>query len=348
MSVNGVNVENVEHSFVIRLLKEAKDFIHLVIKRKLSNCNGQPVLMTNGNMNGTLTKRTANESNDHHHHHHQQRHNLAIQQTAATVMANYANSFQNGPNNNNNNNNPNNNNNSALKNGSSNNLMSIMMNSSTSMSSMKPIKISLNKRDKKDTFGIVLGCKYYIKEILPNSLASNEPSLKKGDILVKLNDMTVDQFSLSEANKLIIKAKESKLNLVVKRNSVSSSEDEELIDDLTCVPNNGKATKPDSVDKADSQARSQSAHQLPTNGANAAPVSVPSTPNTQPQAPPQAPPPQPAQPPQPKQPATQIKQLFKPIKTNNVSNDRKFFSKLVFFFYFSNHNSIIIYRKTSF
>lgn len=207
MSVNGVNVENVEHAFVIRLLKEAKDFIHLVIKRKLNQSlvatlnnntnnitntttnNHSPLPLKNPNLaslNDLITSQQqqqqpypndVNGRNDLNN----KRHNLAIQQTAATVMANYANTYQNG-----------NGAATVTPNGcgsstttttntptTSNNLMSIMMNSSTSLSSMKPIKICLNKKDKKESFGIILGCKYYIKDILPNSLAASEPSLKK-------------------------------------------------------------------------------------------------------------------------------------------------------------------------
>lgn len=182
-----MNVENVEHAFVIRLLKEAKDFIHLVIKRKLATSIAPPM---NGNhapldsmmiphhdqtATTTIVDAAANIK----------RHNLAIQQTAATVMANYSNNYQNG--------------NGTTTNGvngtatptttttttaSQPNAISIMMNSSTSLSSMKPIKVSLYKREKKDSFGIVLGCRYYIKDILPNTPAANEPSLKKVSLVL--------------------------------------------------------------------------------------------------------------------------------------------------------------------
>lgn len=185
MSVNGVNVENVEHAFVIRLLKEAKDFIHLVIKRKLAttaapsiNGNHAPLdsmMIPHHDQTATTTTTIVDAATN------IKRHNLAIQQTAATVMANYSNNYQNG--------NGTTTMNGATNNGTSTtptpttasqpNAISIMMNSSTSLSSMKPIKVSLYKREKKDSFGIVLGCRYYIKDILPNTPAANEPSLKK-------------------------------------------------------------------------------------------------------------------------------------------------------------------------
>jgi hypothetical protein len=228
-------VENAEHEFVIRLLKEAKDFIHLVIKRKLPQPNPSTSVVS-------IESPSKHELAC-------KRHNLAIQQTAATVMANYSNNYQNGG--------------TAVS--ASPNAMSIMMNSSTSLSSMKPIKVSLTKREKKDSFGIVLGCRYYIKDILPNSAASNEPSLKKvtynsqfipvesdtnkqrflkGDILIKLNDMNSEQFSLVEANKLLHKSKESKLSLVVKRSNANlEQEDTENTNQLEDEPPKSEVTK---------------------------------------------------------------------------------------------------------
>ena len=203
LSVNGVNVENVEHEFVIRLLKEAKDFIHLVVKRKAVPYEQS----NNNNTNGSvMTVEQLNSTG--------KRHNLAIQQTAATVMANYTNTYQNGH--------------KTATQITGNNLMSNMMNGSTTISSLKPIKLTFNRKDKKELYGIVVGCKYYIKEILPNSLAANEPNLKHGDILLKLNDFEIEQISLIEANRILSKSKENKLHLVVKRNSSSSSEEEDV------------------------------------------------------------------------------------------------------------------------
>ncbi len=223
-------MENVEHEFVIRLLKEAKDFIHLVVKRKtvnMSSMNGsqiqqhQQILPQQQQQQPDQTVQTNTIE--------QKRHNLAIQQTAATVMANYANTYQNGH---------------AVKAQTANsngatpnnttpaNLMSTMMNSSHSISSLKPIKVTFNRKDKKEIYGIIVGCKYYIKEILPNSLAANEANIKLGDALLKLNDFDVEQISLHEANRILTKSKENKLHLVVKRNSVSSFDDEELINEL--------------------------------------------------------------------------------------------------------------------
>lgn len=215
LSVNGVNVENVEHSFVIRLLKEAKDFIHLVIKRNINN-----------------NQKSINELNEI-----TKRRNQAITKTAATVISNYTNSVNNSNNN--------------LE-----NPLSLIMNKSNFVSSLKPIKVTLNKKDKKDSFGVVLGCQFYIKDILPNSSAASEANLCRGDILVKLNDLTSEQLTLNEANKILSKSKETKLNLIVKRNagsgssgisSLSNSDSDDLIDEnpiqlLDQVDNNKSST----------------------------------------------------------------------------------------------------------
>jgi hypothetical protein len=203
---------------VIRLLKEAKDFIHLVIKRNINN-----------------NQKSINELNEI-----TKRRNQAITKTAATVISNYTNSVNNTNNNNNNLENP----------------LSLIMNKSNFVSSLKPIKVTLNKKDKKDSFGVVLGCQFYIKDIIPNSSAASEANLCRGDILVKLNDLTSEQLTLNEANKILSKSKETKLNLIVKRNtgsgssgisSLSNSDSDDLIDEnpiqlLDQVDNNKSST----------------------------------------------------------------------------------------------------------
>ncbi|KAL1129730.1 hypothetical protein AAG570_012674 [Ranatra chinensis] len=66
---------------------------------------------------------------------------------------------------------------------------------------------------KKDDFGIVLGCKIYVKDI-GSKLDAN--SLQEGDILLKINNHSTDGMSLKEARKMIESSKE-KVNLVVRR-----------------------------------------------------------------------------------------------------------------------------------
>lgn len=223
MVVNGVNVENVEHTFVLMLLKEAKDFIHLVVRRKLNNFNHiaalkqqqqQQTLLTtaasmNNNNNGqspSMVKEDVKLT---------KRRNAAIQQTAATVMANYQNS-----------------NSSSNMSGTGSNAAgqhglnqqnANLMASTTSVSSMKPIKVTLNRKDKKEVYGVVLGCKYYIKDIIAESIAAEERNLRKGDTLLKINDLNVEQISLADARKIILKTKENKLHLTVRRNNLTAT-----------------------------------------------------------------------------------------------------------------------------
>ena len=65
-------------------------------------------------------------------------------------------------------------------------------------------------------FGIVLGCKIYIKEITNRSVADKDGNLQEGDLVQKINNMSLDGLSLKEARKLLDSAKE-KLDLMVKR-----------------------------------------------------------------------------------------------------------------------------------
>ena len=53
----------------------------------------------------------------------------------------------------------------------------------------QPFKVTLNRKNKKDEFGIVLGYKLYVKEITANSLAAQEGGLKEGDTLLKVNSL---------------------------------------------------------------------------------------------------------------------------------------------------------------
>merc|ERR1719474_1714264 len=78
------------------------------------------------------------------------------------------------------------------------------------------IKVSLYKNKKKEDFGIVLGCKIYIKEITNRSVADKDGNLQEGDLVQKINNLSLDGLSLKEARKPLDSAKE-KLDLMVKR-----------------------------------------------------------------------------------------------------------------------------------
>ena len=70
------------------------------------------------------------------------------------------------------------------------------------------VKVSLYKNKKKEDFGIVLGCKIYIKEISSRSVADKDGNLQDGDILQKINNVSLDGLSLKEARKLLDAAKD--------------------------------------------------------------------------------------------------------------------------------------------
>lgn len=78
------------------------------------------------------------------------------------------------------------------------------------------IKVSLVKNKKKEDFGVVLGCKIYIKEIAGRSLADKDSNLQEGDFVHRINNISLDGMTLKEAKRLIDSTKE-KLDLTVKR-----------------------------------------------------------------------------------------------------------------------------------
>ncbi|XP_031626830.1 uncharacterized protein LOC116343080 isoform X3 [Contarinia nasturtii] len=87
-------------------------------------------------------------------------------------------------------------------------------------SSGQAIKLVLTKPNKKEDFGIVLGCRLFIKEISAKArdqLIANGYTLQEGDIVTRIhNTNTNDAMSLKEARKVIDSCKE-RLNLVVLR-----------------------------------------------------------------------------------------------------------------------------------
>jgi hypothetical protein len=56
-------------------------------------------------------------------------------------------------------------------------------------------------------FGIVLGCKYYIKHITNPKLADKDPGLKEGDTVVSINGQPCEALNFADASKLIEKAR---------------------------------------------------------------------------------------------------------------------------------------------
>ncbi|XP_044740430.1 tight junction protein ZO-1 isoform X5 [Chrysoperla carnea] len=82
------------------------------------------------------------------------------------------------------------------------------------------VKITLTKNSKKEDFGIVLGCKLFIKEISSKTrdqLSMTNQHLMEGDFITKLNNTNCnDLMSLKEAKKIIDGCKD-KINIYVAR-----------------------------------------------------------------------------------------------------------------------------------
>ncbi|KPJ18540.1 Tight junction protein ZO-2 [Papilio machaon] len=82
------------------------------------------------------------------------------------------------------------------------------------------IKLSLTRNGKKEDFGIVLGCKLYVKELTMRAreqLNQAGQGLCEGDVVTRINNTPVtDAMTLKEARKLLESCKD-RLNLVVTR-----------------------------------------------------------------------------------------------------------------------------------
>ncbi len=81
------------------------------------------------------------------------------------------------------------------------------------------VKVSLSRgRKSKEDFGVILGCKIYVKEIVRRSPADRDGVLKEGDVVCRLNGHPADQgtMTLKEARKIMEAAKD-RLEIVVRR-----------------------------------------------------------------------------------------------------------------------------------
>ncbi|KAK2721760.1 tight junction protein ZO-2-like isoform X3 [Artemia franciscana] len=81
------------------------------------------------------------------------------------------------------------------------------------------MKVTLTKGKKKEDFGIVLGCRIYIKEITNKALMSPSdggPAIQEGDLVLRINSQMTENLSLKEAKKLMEQSRD-KLQLVIKR-----------------------------------------------------------------------------------------------------------------------------------
>ena len=78
------------------------------------------------------------------------------------------------------------------------------------------VRVALSRSKKKEDFGIVLGCKIYIKEIAGRSVADKDGILEEGDLLLKINSTSLEGLTLKEAKKLIETSKD-KLDLVIQK-----------------------------------------------------------------------------------------------------------------------------------
>ncbi|XP_059472548.1 tight junction protein ZO-1 isoform X4 [Neocloeon triangulifer] len=81
------------------------------------------------------------------------------------------------------------------------------------------LRVSLARGKKKDDFGLVLGCRLFVKEV---GSRCREAGLREGDILLSINALPTENMTLKEAKKLMDSTKE-RLNLVVRRDPLAQN-----------------------------------------------------------------------------------------------------------------------------
>ncbi|CAN8014845.1 unnamed protein product [Ixodes persulcatus] len=83
------------------------------------------------------------------------------------------------------------------------------------------LRVTLTKAKKKDDYGIVLGCRIYVKEVSNKSVAEKDGGVQEGDVVLKINGSPAEGLTLKEARKLLEGSKE-RLQLVLRREGRSS------------------------------------------------------------------------------------------------------------------------------
>ncbi|KAH8416955.1 hypothetical protein KR222_000176 [Zaprionus bogoriensis] len=183
ISVNGVSLENVEYATAVQVLRDSGNTVTLVVKRRVP-----------------LNATTAIPA-QHQHSHSMSSVGLGLTNGVSGVAAS-----SQAP--------------SAAMSSLSqpNSLNSSLVQNPANGS--QPIKVTLTKGSKKDDYGIVLGCRLFVKEISSKAreqLTANGYSLQEGDIISRIHNTNCgDTMSLKEAKKIIDGCKE-RLGLVVLR-----------------------------------------------------------------------------------------------------------------------------------
>ncbi|XP_043268925.1 tight junction protein ZO-1 isoform X2 [Venturia canescens] len=79
-------------------------------------------------------------------------------------------------------------------------------------------RLTLTRNNKKDDFGIVLGCRLYVREVTREGTG-----VKPGDVLTKISGVAADNMSLKEARKLMDQCKD-RLSIVVTREAPTNAQ----------------------------------------------------------------------------------------------------------------------------
>ena len=72
-------------------------------------------------------------------------------------------------------------------------------NAAGAVTETKSVRVTLSRNKKKEDFGVVLGCKIYIKEITGRTVADKDGNLQEGDLISKINGNNIDGLTLKEA-----------------------------------------------------------------------------------------------------------------------------------------------------
>ncbi|KAG8229012.1 hypothetical protein J437_LFUL007566, partial [Ladona fulva] len=219
LSANGVSLEGVDYGTAVAVLRESGQTVTLSVKRRVIVQSQQQQQLSPNTMQQMPSPPPVPP------HHHQLRVGHQYHAQTSSLPAN-----------------------TSASNGSSqhqrqNNIVG-NLGGPTVVHQQQMLKLSLAKTKKKDDFGLVLGCKIYIREVgsaaaaaasvedvesleteensgecgvVGSAVGGVPPSLQEGDVLLRINGHPTEGMSLKEARKALEGAKGDRVSLVVKR-----------------------------------------------------------------------------------------------------------------------------------
>uniref|UniRef100_A0ABD2XJA6 Tight junction protein ZO-1 n=1 Tax=Trichogramma kaykai TaxID=54128 RepID=A0ABD2XJA6_9HYME len=223
ISANGLSLEGADYGVAVRVLRDSGSTVQLVVKRRAGGATEPPAIINCQSSNPNLAASNPNVmmmSSPYGQQHQQYQHQ-------GSSPAHHYSSHQQSTSQNC----------SPSKGGSS-----MMHHSSSAVAATQQStshRLSLSRPSKKDDFGIVLGCRLFVREVTREGTGA-----RPGDLVTRIAGVPAENMSLKEARKLMDQSKD-RLAVVVQRQEMvttsATSNNSLMMDPMMMLDSNGGA-----------------------------------------------------------------------------------------------------------